>query len=587
MTNLSSDNLFNLEFDLTTYQIFVHITSSQLQMTEEAPSEAIGLARLKIAGAKAEGTLTDFEIYPERFAEVWKLARLKMLQHDLRIEVAAGLPKLDGFHISLVSEDQDHVAYISFNRKFDFENTKPEWLILALRLALIRAKTEPVFDSSAVTAVFYQERHHPSYKRFSIPRSPAYRMTNPQTPFQVYTNRKLQSIFCWISQVIQRPDQFEGLMSGVMERIESLSLEKDASKTYLLLSDEIQSHLRVMRSGHECLGLELPRQVLCAVGLPVPESGSYYTVLSQRIRSIVANNSKPENWLNDEIKKNLTTPPKDKSYQSLLLPEFVRAGNIFCSHFAEANKLAGESLKRTAPDLRNFQALTLALPEARARQLCHDLVSFTSKFVRDISRQKQANSPIYCMQFNIQFFPFTREGANTYQLKSTVSKSDQASLAWKKLLLRELVGLVNFRPTPQWIIPRVYAPFRDEEISEGLEQLKNQGFLRFNPSTKRYEQTHKDILGGEAGGETIVAYHQEILNLVECIYNEIPEYRKEYISAVVLIPGEALGDAFDYILKFLQDTFDSASRFDQPDQIYQLSTQLFPLFCVNPRNSIS
>jgi uncharacterized protein (TIGR02147 family) len=148
---------------------------------------------------------------------------------------------------------------------------------------------------------------------------------------------------------------------------------------------------------------------------------------------------------------------------------------------------------------------------------------------------------------------------------------------WYVVAIYVLVDLKDFNPDPAWIIKRLGGALTIAQAKNALENLQKLGMLK--PDAARgYRQISGAVtVADNTRSMAVFNYHQSMIRLAAEALKKNHQNQREMNGATIAIPVEKLSEIKEKIRAFRKEINQLASSFEQPDQVYQLNIQFFPL----------
>jgi uncharacterized protein (TIGR02147 family) len=175
---------------------------------------------------------------------------------------------------------------------------------------------------------------------------------------------------------------------------------------------------------------------------------------------------------------------------------------------------------------------------------------------------------------------FARELLNSrsYRKSHPLNESQFNYFAnWYYIPIRELASLTGFREDPRWIASQILPAIQPHEAKKALQELLKLGILRRNKEGKIELAALNITTGDEVTQSSVAHYHREMLKRAAESIDIIPRENRD-ISAITM--GMSLGTAHkikEKIQEFRRDIVELVSQDKDPNTVYQLNFQLFPL----------
>jgi uncharacterized protein (TIGR02147 family) len=147
---------------------------------------------------------------------------------------------------------------------------------------------------------------------------------------------------------------------------------------------------------------------------------------------------------------------------------------------------------------------------------------------------------------------------------------------WYNPVVREMVGMDDFQPDPDWIRQRLNFPLHLSEIKKSLEVLEEIGFINKDSKTGKYKRSKARIhTPFEVDSLAIVRFHQKMIEMGKESITRISEKEREINALTANIPAEALPLLREKITQ-LMDEMENLESETKGGRVYQLNIQLFP-----------
>jgi uncharacterized protein (TIGR02147 family) len=148
---------------------------------------------------------------------------------------------------------------------------------------------------------------------------------------------------------------------------------------------------------------------------------------------------------------------------------------------------------------------------------------------------------------------------------------------WHYVAIYVLVDLKDFDPNPEWIASKLRKKVSFKQIETALLGLLALGLIK-EDKDKGYVQTGGALSSPDEVRHTAVhQYHKTMLNLASQSLSEDELSSREFNGVTLPIPRDKLPALKEKIRKFRKEINELASNLENPDEVYQLNIQLFPL----------
>lgn len=151
---------------------------------------------------------------------------------------------------------------------------------------------------------------------------------------------------------------------------------------------------------------------------------------------------------------------------------------------------------------------------------------------------------------------------------------------WYVVAVYVLVDLQSFKSDPQWIAKRLGNKITATQAKEALDNLTKLGMIA--PDEGRgFRQTSGAItVPDDTRSVAVFNYHQSMIRLAAEALRNTPQNLREMNGATITIPTEKLSEIKEKIRAFRKEINQLASSYENPDEVFQLNIQLFPLTAV-------
>lgn len=148
---------------------------------------------------------------------------------------------------------------------------------------------------------------------------------------------------------------------------------------------------------------------------------------------------------------------------------------------------------------------------------------------------------------------------------------------WYAVAIYVLIDLKNFKPDPNWISKRLGGKVTVAQVKETLENLLNLKMIEVD-SIKGLKQSSGAVtVADDTKSMAVFEYHSSMLKLAADALRKNTNSEREMNGATISIPKEKLPELKEKIRAFRKEINQLASSYENPDEVYQLNVQLFPL----------
>jgi uncharacterized protein (TIGR02147 family) len=148
---------------------------------------------------------------------------------------------------------------------------------------------------------------------------------------------------------------------------------------------------------------------------------------------------------------------------------------------------------------------------------------------------------------------------------------------WYYIPIRELASLEGFREDPKWIAAQIIPPIQSHEAKKAIGEMLKLGILRRNKESKIELAALNITTGDEVTQSSVIQYHKEMLKRAAESIDAVSRENRD-ISAITM--GMSINTAHkikEKIQEFRKEIVDLVSQDEDPNTVYQLNFQLFPI----------
>ncbi len=241
------------------------------------------------------------------------------------------------------------------------------------------------------------------------------------------------------------------------------------------------------------------------------------------------------------------------SYRYFALKGGFRSPNFLKLVIEGKRNLSQDSIQRFV------QALRLKKDEA---EFFRTLVHF--------NQAKTLDEKNFCAEQLMRFKPFR---------KGKPLRKDQFDYysKWYHVPIREMTVLKGFSEDPAWIAKVLRPQIAPLQARKAIELLINLDLLR-RDATGRLCQTDSLITtGDEVTSASVGQYHREMIRKGEEAIDRFPASRRDISSVTVALSEKGFKEIKQAIQRFRKELLAMADRDEDPEAVYQINVQLFPL----------
>lgn len=148
---------------------------------------------------------------------------------------------------------------------------------------------------------------------------------------------------------------------------------------------------------------------------------------------------------------------------------------------------------------------------------------------------------------------------------------------WYYPVIRELAGRDDFVEDAAWIGSQVYPPVEPKDVRAALKTLENLGLLVRDETGKLARGDASVTTGHEVRHVVVPAYHLQMIERAAKAVEIVPVDQRDVSSLTVCIREATLSDLKAKIHRFREEMLDRCDSDSEPERVFQLCIQLFPL----------
>jgi uncharacterized protein (TIGR02147 family) len=148
---------------------------------------------------------------------------------------------------------------------------------------------------------------------------------------------------------------------------------------------------------------------------------------------------------------------------------------------------------------------------------------------------------------------------------------------WYLPAIRELVARPDFVEDPKWIGRELVPSIPAKKVAEGFKVFINLGLVRCMLDGRLERGDPSWTIGFEPSSKIVEAFHQQVLTLAtEALQKYTPEERS-VSSLVVCVKAKTVAELKRRLTSFQQELLALCDADEEPEVVYQVGMQLFPL----------
>ncbi|SMF74591.1 TIGR02147 family protein [Pseudobacteriovorax antillogorgiicola] len=573
--------------------VTVTIDPEMVEILENAPQQVMGHARLLLAGLRSGGKIDAFELMPDDLKGVWDLLKVKNLPRPLSILIGLGGPKIQEINIDLSPKHKDYALVTIDLNSEEMKRIHPYWLEYYLNKRLEKKNCDWKLDPSCIQSIWERKVHSKEdIRNYPLAKKTEYNPRRHGKRFAIRIRPYSLDIYVILGDLkgYEEEELSQAIIKDIQKAIFKLSVDPRNSGVFKVFVGHIQKQIHLAYHGPAAMGYGFPMTFLGGLAftrtvkvqgvdplLPMAYLKSLESKLDIRGQNLlgIANNELDiERCAKALLRKRLIRLNKEKDLQVItgrvLLRGFIaaRQDHDYCRRGMEVAQ-EGLTVKKAH---RDYKTMMIGV----AKNAIPEYMELYQNFKREATLllQKSRGRDLY--HFNLQFFPLTRIAPKPVeQLRE--ENEDFRDSRWCNLLIREMVGLPGVKDDPTWFGLHMNPGIPISDIKSSLSMLKRGGFLKYDQLKGRLSQTTKDIIAEEPSYLQGIQFHTDVLNLALLSEAWKQPDQGDFISISFTTDDATRKEIQKVYDRFLYQIFERASKTSEPNGIYQLSVQLFPL----------
>jgi uncharacterized protein (TIGR02147 family) len=148
---------------------------------------------------------------------------------------------------------------------------------------------------------------------------------------------------------------------------------------------------------------------------------------------------------------------------------------------------------------------------------------------------------------------------------------------WYVVAIYVLLDLKKFSPDPQWIAKRLGNKITPNQAKEAIETLLRLGMIENDPELGYRQIPGPVTVADDTRSMAVYYYHQSMIRLAAEALRTLAPSEREMNGATITIPKDKLPEIKEKIRAFRKEINQLGSSLENPDELYQLNIQFFPL----------
>ena len=148
---------------------------------------------------------------------------------------------------------------------------------------------------------------------------------------------------------------------------------------------------------------------------------------------------------------------------------------------------------------------------------------------------------------------------------------------WYYPAVRELAGRPDFRDDPAWVAKQLMPPINVRQARAALATLRDLGLVVEDEDGKLVRGETSLTTGHEVRSIVIPAYHRQMIERAASSIDTVQPDERDVSALTVCIRASSIADLKQRIRRFREEMLERCDTEEEPEQVYQLCIQLFPL----------
>lgn len=148
---------------------------------------------------------------------------------------------------------------------------------------------------------------------------------------------------------------------------------------------------------------------------------------------------------------------------------------------------------------------------------------------------------------------------------------------WYYPAIRELAARADFREDAKWVAAQLLPSITVQQARSAMKTLEELGLLVRNEEGRLVRGEPSLTTGHEVRSLVIPAYHRQMIERAAASIDGVPPNERDVSAQTVCIRAGSLADLKARIHRFREEMLERCDSEDEPERVYQLCIQLFPL----------
>lgn len=148
---------------------------------------------------------------------------------------------------------------------------------------------------------------------------------------------------------------------------------------------------------------------------------------------------------------------------------------------------------------------------------------------------------------------------------------------WYYPAIREMAARPDFREDPAWIADQLMPRISEDEAAAALDDLLDLGLLERDDDGRIVRGDPSLTTEHEVRSLAIANYHRQMLERAGESIETVPREARDLAAMTVCISRESITELKRRVHEFREILFEYCDRDKDPEVVFQINTQLFPL----------
>ena len=148
---------------------------------------------------------------------------------------------------------------------------------------------------------------------------------------------------------------------------------------------------------------------------------------------------------------------------------------------------------------------------------------------------------------------------------------------WFYPVVRELAARPDFVEQPAWIARQIRPAISAKQAKAALVTLERLGLLVRDAGGRLVRGETSLTTGHEVRSAMVPVYHRQMIEQAALAVDDVPADERDVSALTVCVRASSLADLKQRIRRFREEMMERCDSEDEPERVYQLCVQLFPL----------